>query len=130
MRWYTERQNLKQTQANRSSSAARAQSILKTLNTSFYGSPPAVDQVEVDPEAELSAFDRKIYAVQQDMESAMSAELKALGVPFFGTDRTLVMADGEDPSKAKLPVVAGLGGSAGGASPARRACSRWPRCCR
>lgn len=100
MRWYTERQNLKQTQANRSSSAAKAQSILKTLNTSFSGSPPTV---EVDAEAELAAFDRKIYAAQQDMETAMSAQLKSLGVPFFGTDHKLVVSNEKDPSKEALP---------------------------
>ncbi|KAK4495657.1 hypothetical protein PRZ48_012925 [Zasmidium cellare] len=103
MRWYTERQNLKQTQANRSSSAAKAQSILKSLNRSFSVSTPSMDQVEVDPEAELVSFDRKIYAAQQDMEIAMSAEMKALGVPFFGTDRTLVVADGSEPSEMLVP---------------------------
>lgn len=102
MRWYTDRQNLKQTQANRSSSAAKAQSILKTLNTSFYETPPTVDQAEVDPEAELAAFDRKIYAAQLDMETAMSGELKALGVPFFGTDQTLVVSDEKDATKEKV----------------------------
>lgn len=101
MRWYTERQNLKQTQANRASSAAKAQSILKSLNKSLHGSP--VDQVAVDPKSELAAFDCKVYTAQEDMEAAMSAELKALGVPFFGTDQTLVVSDGTDLSEVQVP---------------------------
>lgn len=100
MRWYTERQNLKQTQANRAASAAKAQSILKSLNTGLPGS--SVDQTAVDPESELAAFDCKIYTAQQHMETAMSAELKALGVPFFGTDQTLVVSDGTDPSEVQV----------------------------
>lgn len=101
MRWYTERQNLKQTQANRASSAAKAQSILKSLNKSLHGSP--LDQTAVDPESELAAFDCKIYTAQEDMEAAMSAELKALGVPFFGTDQKLIISDEKDLSEVQVP---------------------------
>ncbi|KXT00192.1 hypothetical protein AC578_7022 [Pseudocercospora eumusae] len=103
MRWYSERQNLKQTQANRSSSAARAQSILKSLNTSFYGSPPEVVEPEVDKERELAEFDQKLYSAQVAMESAMILELKGLGVPFFGTDTSLVVSNDRDPSKEPNP---------------------------
>ncbi|EME88566.1 uncharacterized protein MYCFIDRAFT_209845 [Pseudocercospora fijiensis CIRAD86] len=99
MRWYSERQSLKQTQANRSSSAARAQSILKSLNTSFYGSPPEVVEPEVDKERELAEFDQKLYSAQVTMESAMILELKGLGVPFFGTDASLVVSNDSDLSK-------------------------------
>lgn len=102
MRWYTERQNLKQTQANRSLSAAKAQSILKSLNPSFSASSTSADQAEVDSGAELVAFDRKIYAAQQDMEMAMSVELKSLGVPFFGTDQTLIVPDGKQTSEVQV----------------------------
>lgn len=103
MRWYSERQSLKQTQANRSSSAARAQSILKSLNTSFYGSPPEVVEPEVDKERELAEFDQKLYSAQVAMESAMIQELKGLGVPFFGTDPSLVVSNDRDPSKKSDP---------------------------
>jgi hypothetical protein len=92
LRWYSERQALKHTQAKRSSSAAQAQSILQSLSTT----PTGVDSgsgAGVDNEAELAAFDRRIYDVQQEMEVAMIAELKGLGVPFFGTDGNLVVAD-------------------------------------
>jgi len=103
MRWYSERQNLKQVQANRTASAAKAQSILKTLNTSFYGTPPDVEDPETKKASELAEFDEKIYAAQLAMETAMTAELKGLGVPFFGTDEDLVVPDGHDKSKEQLP---------------------------
>ncbi|KAK4964136.1 hypothetical protein LTR28_004016 [Elasticomyces elasticus] len=44
----------------------------------------------VDDQAELAAFDRKIYAAQIRMNDAMTAQLKGLGVPFFGTDPALI----------------------------------------
>lgn len=102
MRWYTERQNLKHTQANRSISAAKAQSILKSLNTSFYGNSSPANEPEVDQEVELAEFDDKIYSAQMAMETAMTAELKTLGVPFFGTDRNLVLAGETMESKVSL----------------------------
>ncbi|KAK3724213.1 hypothetical protein LTR37_001338 [Vermiconidia calcicola] len=99
LRWYSERQSLKNTQANRANSSAKAASILQSLGGGgFSGSHGAVDQ-----EAELAAFDRKIYAAQEGMETAMTAELKGLGVPFFGTDRDLVlMDDAQAPSEPSL----------------------------
>lgn len=103
MRWYTERQNLKQTQANRSQSAAKAQSILKSLNTSFYGAPQGPEQMEVNKETELAEFDQKIYSAQKAMETAMTAELKSLGVPFFGTKENLVVPDDYDMSEQQTP---------------------------
>lgn len=101
MRWYSERQSLKQTQANRSSSAARAQSILKSLNTSFYGQPPEMVEPEADKERELTEFDQKIYSAQAAMENVMTAELKGLGVPFFGTDASLIVPNDHDLSKSQ-----------------------------
>jgi hypothetical protein len=69
MRWYMERQALKQAQISRSSSAAKALSILRSLNQ------------------------RAAYTAQHSMEEAMTAELKGLGVPFFGTSLDLVVTD-------------------------------------
>lgn len=102
MRWYSERQALKQTQASRSSSSAKAASILQSLGAAEFLAPTSAD-VDARKEAELADFDRKIYAAQLSMEEAMTAELKGLGVPFFGTDRNLVIPDGFDVSKAPLP---------------------------
>jgi len=92
MRWYTERQTLKQTQISRSSSASKAMAILQSLNQGAAG--PAVEpQSDEAKEAELAVFDRKVYSAQHSMEEAMTAELKGLGVPFFGTSLDLIVAD-------------------------------------
>lgn len=103
MRWYTERQNLKQTQSNRSASAANAQKILNSL-PAFGSAPPKNNEhTQVDKEAELAEFDRKLYAAQQAMEAGMTTEMKRLGVPFFGTDSSLIVEDGRDPPTESLP---------------------------
>lgn len=102
LRWYSERQALKHTQAKRASSAAQAQSILQSLSAT----PSSVgsgSEAGVDNERELAEFDRKIYDAQQEMEVAMISELKGLGVPFFGTDTKLVVAnDSEDAADQAL----------------------------
>ena len=96
MRWYTERQALKRTQASRLDSMAKADSILRSLQGVGGG---IVDSgKDVDPELELANLDRKIYAAQQEMDVAMTWELKGLGVPFFGTDRSLIEPDGDEPA--------------------------------
>ena len=92
MRWYSERQALKQVQNNRKSSSAQAASILQLLGNSF-GTAPSLTQAAEEHDAELVLYDRKIYAAQRSMEDAMSIEMKGLGVPFFGTDVKLVVPD-------------------------------------
>jgi hypothetical protein len=99
MRWYTERQALKQAQTSRSSSAARALSILQSLSQGAAGAAvePQSDEAK---EAELAVFDRKVYTAQHSMEEAMTAELKGLGVPFFGTSLDLVITDDQQAAVA------------------------------
>lgn len=104
MRWYTERQNLKQTQSNRTASAANAQKILSSLPAFSFTPLNGGATAEIDRDAELAEFDRKVYAAQQAMETAMTAEMKKLGVPFFGTDRSLVVEDGQDLSNLPVPA--------------------------
>lgn len=99
MRWYTERQALKQTQISRSSSAAKALAILQSLNKDTASS--AIEpQSDAAKEAELALFDRKVYTAQHSMEDAMTAELKGLGVPFFGTNLDLIVADDQQAASA------------------------------
>lgn len=100
MRWYSERQALKQAQISRSSSAAKALSILQSLNQGAAAPPAAEPQSEEEKEAELARFDRKLYAAQQSMETAMTAELKGLGVPFFGTSPELIVPEEQKTSDA------------------------------
>ncbi|KAK3673013.1 hypothetical protein LTR78_007124 [Recurvomyces mirabilis] len=105
MRWYSERQALKQSQVTRVDASAKAQSILQALGT---GTPaPATAQTDVEKDAELAAFDRKIFAAQVAMEEAMTGELKGLGVPFFGTKTDLIRGDA-----SIVPMGGGLNGNA------------------
>jgi hypothetical protein len=93
MQWYTERQSLKRTQSNRAASTAAAHSILASLGTSF-AKPASDTSPQVDKDAELLEFDRKVYAAQQSMEAGLTTELKGLGVPFFGVREDVVVKDG------------------------------------
>ena len=102
MRWYSERQALKQMQASRSSSAAQAQSILQSLSNS-QDLRPSSEAAESQKKVELSDFDRKVHDAQQAMESAFTGELKGLGVPFFGTEAHLVIADDYDSTREQPP---------------------------
>ena len=99
MRWYSERQNLKQMQANRKLSSAKAASILQSLGNGTSTAGSADTSSELNDQSELAEYDRKLYSAQASMEEAMTAELKGLGVPFFGTDLNLVVPDGYDMGK-------------------------------
>jgi len=103
MRWYSERQNLKQMQVNRKASSAKAASILQSLGNGTSSNTSADASSELNDQAELAEYDRKLYSAQASMEEAMTAELKGLGVPFFGTDSNLVVPDGYDVGKEQLP---------------------------
>lgn len=103
MRWYSERQNLKHVHANRAAETAKAESILKSLNQNSYEPLPELETPEEKKERELAEFDRKIYAAQETMAAAMTAELKSLGVPFFGTSESLIVPDDRELSESKLP---------------------------
>ena len=97
MRWYAERQALKQTQVDRATSTAKVQSILQSLSSrAGTASTGTEDDAGVDAEAELAAYDRKVYSAQHEMDAAMTVELKGLGVPFFGTDTALVVSEPGD----------------------------------
>nr|OQO29300.1 hypothetical protein B0A51_04094 [Rachicladosporium sp. CCFEE 5018] len=94
MRWYSERQALKTSQSSRASSASQAMSILQSLNGNAEtesGPDHADPDLEASKMDELQTFDRKVHAAQQTMETAMTTELKGLGVPFFGTNEDLII---------------------------------------
>ncbi|KAF1959816.1 hypothetical protein CC80DRAFT_533152 [Byssothecium circinans] len=46
---------------------------------------------------ELSEYDLKVYRACRLMVDSQSANLKGLGVPFFGTKQELILADGASP---------------------------------
>jgi hypothetical protein len=45
---------------------------------------------------ELETFDMKVYKAQMQMVREMTAKLRSLGVPFFGTRAELVRVDGKE----------------------------------
>ncbi|KAL9094725.1 MAG: hypothetical protein Q9165_002995 [Trypethelium subeluteriae] len=103
--WYMQRQDFKQQMASRGNGIQQAQNVLKSL-----GSQAKVDTAALTPkeqEEELGKFDAKIYKAQCEMANAMSAELKALGVPFFGIEGSLIVKSlndsSADPVGAKGP---------------------------
>ena len=55
----------------------------------------AMDPTLQQEEQELAAYDTKVSRAQLQMVKAMSTELKALGVPFFGTHSNLIRKNGE-----------------------------------
>jgi hypothetical protein len=118
MRWYEQRRDLKKTQASRTATSAQAALILRSLSNGIGNSTNGTSAANENPanieaanEKELADFDRKIYDAQVKMEEHISGQLKALGVPFFGTDPKLVVDDGEEKpqmlpgSAAYSPVV-------------------------
>ncbi|KAK3118020.1 hypothetical protein LTR53_000057 [Teratosphaeriaceae sp. CCFEE 6253] len=105
MRWYQERQALKQSHATRVSASAQAQSILQSLGNAVTAAPPPPQSQEAN-EVELAEFDHKIYAAQSAMEVAMTGELKGLGVPFFGTRSETVVPNGEDDPSSRRNLLA------------------------
>lgn len=103
MQWYKERQNLKQIQSQRHLEVAKATAIMKALNGDSYKVPYDPETPEEKKEKELKEFDAKIWRAQCKMDEAMTMELKGLGVPFFGTEKKLIVKDEEDVSK--MPVA-------------------------
>lgn len=95
LEWFSSRQALKQSQAARVAEAAKARQILSDLGSGAMYAGVESQQSEEQKLAELGAFDAKLYRAQMDMNEAMTVELKALGVPFFGTSAELVV-DGNE----------------------------------
>ncbi|KAK4992468.1 hypothetical protein LTR66_006281 [Elasticomyces elasticus] len=88
--WYKERQKLKKTLSERHHGAEKVRGILTSLGGTTTAASSLSKTDAVDDQAELTAFDRKIYAAQIRMNDAMTAQLKGLGVPFFGTDPAVI----------------------------------------
>ncbi|KAF2769573.1 hypothetical protein EJ03DRAFT_327178, partial [Teratosphaeria nubilosa] len=103
MIWYQQRLDLKKAHAIGPSSSTQVASILANLNGDPAGPENAVDD-EAAKQKELADLDRKIYAAQVSMEEAMTAELKGLGVPFFGTDPGLILEERKEGERGVVPV--------------------------
>lgn len=93
MRWYAERQALRQSQGSRERATAQVGEILKGLSNGSHDDSPSTSTDVGNLGEELAKFDRKIYAAQLSMDATMTSELKGLGVPFFGTVESAVLDD-------------------------------------
>ncbi|EEH44100.1 uncharacterized protein PADG_00389 [Paracoccidioides brasiliensis Pb18] len=51
-----------------------------------------------DDKLELETYDRKVYKALTSMSNALDAELRALGIPFFTTQRRLLVLPSDPPS--------------------------------
>jgi len=94
--WWNGRKALLQRQEARKEGQKKLDEVLKAVggavavgNTKS-GSDEAVE--------ELKTFEMKVYRAQHQMVKEMSAKLKSLGVPFFGTKTELVRKPGTDPT--------------------------------
>lgn len=94
--------------AQRRINQKKAAYILKSLGTTSTSSEQATDPTpEQEAEAlktELEVFDAKVYRAQFDMVREMTAKMRALGVPFFGTRSELVVVKSRPSSKEGTPA--------------------------
>lgn len=89
--WYSRRQELKREQSQRKSGSNELSDIMKSIGAAVSTSTPA--PTEESNQAELEQYDQKVFRAQNQMNAAMEAELKAMGVPFFGTATDLIIDD-------------------------------------
>ena len=104
---YAKRQELKKLQAQRGSGKNELSSIMyvqavllcvplthqrQAIGASTDTNAPK-DQSAAEIQAELAQFDLKIHRAQGKMTEAMVVDLKALGVPFFGTSADRLIPD-------------------------------------
>ncbi|KAF4552251.1 Hypothetical protein D9617_10g072320 [Elsinoe fawcettii] len=90
MDWYSKRQELKREQAQKGSSMTELNSIMKSIGA-IASQQTHQPRSEQELKSELDDFDSKIHRAQTQMVIAMTAELKAIGVPFFGTNADLIL---------------------------------------
>lgn len=67
-----------------------------TGSNAFPQIPITAPQTEEEKAAELVFYDLKVYRAQRAMQDALGAELKSLGVPFFGTNADRILPDDSD----------------------------------
>ncbi|KAI4211631.1 MAG: hypothetical protein LQ351_005534 [Letrouitia transgressa] len=96
--WHRGRQELQTRLSNRAEARQKLASVLASVGG---GAAEARGTEEDDAEAELRAYDRKVYGALKEMAGATAKELARLGVPFFGTKAELVVRDGEEEGSRK-----------------------------
>ncbi|KAJ9668059.1 hypothetical protein H2201_001865 [Coniosporium apollinis] len=96
--WYKGRAELQRRQASRVQGNQQLDSILKSVGAIPVAQAKAPTAHE--NEAELKAYDVKVYRAMKDMNNAQAIELKRLGVPFFGVPLELIKDSDDDASIA------------------------------
>ncbi|TID25186.1 Serine/threonine-protein kinase [Venturia nashicola] len=84
--WWADREGLLKVQAGRKESVRQLNETLKAVG----GTPTSAPTPEED-KAEIDKFDLKVYTASKKMSEHHSAELKRLGVPFFGVNPKLII---------------------------------------
>lgn len=81
--------------------------ISGSIGGSTFNAPstPTPQQTPEEKEAELRTYDVKVYKAQLAMHNSMEVELKALGVPFFGTHADRIIADDDDSTNGSSGIV-------------------------
>ncbi|KAG4435759.1 hypothetical protein IFR05_008773 [Cadophora sp. M221] len=92
--WWNGREMLIEKQRARKEGQKKLDDVLKAVGgavTPGFTSNPADDHAK-----ELGTFDMKVYKAQLQMVKEMTAKLRSLGVPFFGTRSDLVGQIGKE----------------------------------
>ncbi|KAL2067347.1 hypothetical protein VTL71DRAFT_1772 [Oculimacula yallundae] len=107
--WWNGREMLIEKQKARKEGQKKLDDVLKAVGGAV--TPGFNSNHADDHDKELQTFDMKVYKAQLLMVKEMTAKLRSLGVPFFGTRSELVRPMGKeaDVSSGKLESEAGKG---------------------
>ncbi|CAL5868512.1 uncharacterized protein PFLUO_LOCUS2738 [Penicillium psychrofluorescens] len=90
--WWKGREALLAKQAARGDKKKELDAVLRSIGAPV--DPKEISTVAED-RAELTNYDEKVYKASAQMAEAMAAELRGMGIPFFGTVRNEAVNDDE-----------------------------------
>lgn len=93
--WHTSRLALLEKQKARVAGKRELDDVLRSVGAFARVSESPGKQSEVTDAQELEMYDRKVHRAAVQMSKAMTADLEALGVPFFRIEPGLVVEDDE-----------------------------------
>ncbi|KAI9887954.1 MAG: hypothetical protein M1823_000211 [Watsoniomyces obsoletus] len=105
--WWEGRQALLKKHEARIDGRKKLDDVLRAV-----GGQPSLGSSQADTEAdasELKLYDRKVHIASTEMVKAMQAELRELGVPFFGVRSHLVIVEKTNLGKRSRNSVGGDG---------------------
>ncbi|KAH8808544.1 hypothetical protein F5884DRAFT_792569 [Xylogone sp. PMI_703] len=104
--WWRSREALIERQKQRKEGQKKLEEVLKAV-----GGAPTQGVSSTDPEElakELKTFDMKVWKAQDQMVEEMTARMKAMGIPFFGTKPELVRKKDKEGVKANSDGPGGV----------------------